>query len=81
MSEEKSQDAAENANETEVVQSASGPNEEPKMTPLQRVKAQQAALQSNRKKGARQATGRSEESAASDGPTQRVQIQRRSGGA
>jgi hypothetical protein len=55
--------------------------EERKMTPLERVKARQAALQKNRSAGARKASGRSPEAGPSDGPTQRVQIQRRSGGA
>lgn len=55
--------------------------EEARMTPLQRVKAQQAALQKNRQKGARKGAGRSEEAGPGEGPHQRVQIQRRSGGA
>lgn len=54
---------------------------EPTLSPLQRVKAQQAALQKNRQKGARKAAGRSEEAGPGEGPHQRVQIQRRSGGA
>jgi len=61
-------------------QSAEEP-EERALTPLQRVKAQQAAMQKNRQKGARQAQGRSEEAGPGEGPHQRVQIQRRSGGA
>ena len=55
--------------------------QEKPLTPLQRVKAQQAALQKNRQKGARKGAGRSEEAGPSEGPHQRVQIQRRSGGA
>ncbi len=54
---------------------------EVKMTPLQRVRAQQEALKENRQKGARKAAGRSEEAGPGEGPHQRVQIQRRSGGA
>ena len=52
---------------------------EPKLTPLQRVKQQQAMLQKNRNAGSRKAAGGGDAPAAADSPNQRVPINRRSG--
>ena len=53
--------------------------EEPKLTPLQRVKQQQAMLQKNRSQGSRKNAAAGDVPGATESPNQRVPINRRSG--
>ena len=56
-------------------------SEEPKLTPLQRVKQQQAKLRQARGAGTKRGGGDDAEAgSATSGPSRRVELNRRSGG-
>ena len=55
--------------------------EEPKLTPLQRVKQQQSRMQQARSAGtSRKISGEDDEAGTSEGGAKRIDLQRRSGG-